>query len=252
MTIRETVRDGIGTLTLDHPPLNVLTQAVLAELRGALERMEANPDVRVVVLAAEGRHFSAGADVGEHLPPRFRELIPEFVDTIRAIAEFPAPVVAAVRGRCLGGGFEVAQAADVIVAGEGATFGQPEIVIGVLPPAACAVLPGLCAPGLAAELVLTGDPIGATEAREAGLVRRVVPDDRVEAEATDLARRMARHSRAALRLAKRALRSGAAAHRASALAAAQALYLDDLMRTDDAVEGLRAFLEKRKPSWSHR
>jgi len=251
MTIKTRVEDGIGTLTLAHPPLNILTQAMLAEMRAALERLAADRGVRVLVLAAAGKHFSAGADVGEHLPPKFRDLIPAFIATVRMIAEYPAPVVAAVGGRCLGGGFEVAQAADMIVAGEGASFGQPEIMIGVLPPAACALLPGLCAPGLAAELVLTGDPIDSRRALEAGLVHRVVPDDRIEAEAMALAQRMARHSGAALRLTKRALRHGTAGGSADALAAAEAIYVDELMRTEDALEGLEAFLEKRKPVWKH-
>ena len=252
MTIRTTVEEGIGTLTLCHPPLNILTQAMLAEMRDALKGWTDDGGVRLVLIAAEGEHFSAGADVGEHLPPRFRELIPSFLETVKLLAEFPMPVVAAVGGKCLGGGFEVAQAADMIVAGEGASFGQPEIMLGVLPPAACALLPGLCAPGIAAELVLTGDAISAHRAREAGLVCRVVPDDRVGGEARELAKRMARHSGPALRLAKRALRYGVAARRAEALAAAEALYMGELMQAEDAEEGLRAFLERRKAVWKHR
>jgi cyclohexa-1,5-dienecarbonyl-CoA hydratase len=252
MTIQTRFEDGVGTLTLCRPPLNILTRALLAELRDALQHMAREHDLRVLVLAAEGRHFSAGADVAEHLPPQFRELIPEFIATVQRVAEFPAPVVAAVRGKCLGGAFEVVQAADIVVAGESASFGQPEILLGVSPPAACALLPELCAPGLAAELVLTGEAIGARQALESGLVRRVVPDDAVESEARDLARRMARHSGAALRLTKRALRSGLAARRAAALAAAAAVYVDELMQSEDAVEGLQAFLEKRQPVWKHR
>ena len=93
------IEDGIATVTLAHPPLNILTRRMLRGLHEALGALAANPDVRVLLLAAEGRHFSAGADVGEHLPPEFRELIPEFLSTIRAVAEFPAPVIAAVRGR---------------------------------------------------------------------------------------------------------------------------------------------------------
>jgi cyclohexa-1,5-dienecarbonyl-CoA hydratase len=178
-------------------------------------------------------------------------MIPEFIATIARLAAFPAPVVAAVRGRCLGGGFELVQAADLVVAGEGAVFGQPEIVLGVLPPAACALLPELCGRVRAAELVLTGDTITAVQARDVGLVTRVVPDDRVDAEAGALAGRLARHSAAALRVTKRALRAGTAPRLAEALRAAERLYLDELMATRDAVEGLTAFLEKRTPTWTH-
>ena len=252
MTTRTELADGIGTLMLCRPPLNILTQEMLAELRGSLARLAGEPELRVLVIAADGKHFSAGADVGEHLPPKYRELIPDFLTTIQRIDEFPAPVVAAVRGRCLGGGFELVQAADTIVAAEGASFGQPEIALGVLPPAACALLPGRCGPRLAAELVLTGDPIPAAEALAAGLVGRVVPDERLETETAALARRMARHSGAALRLAKRALKRGAPGSHATALAAARSIYLDELMNTRDALEGLQAFVEKRSPEWSHR
>ena len=249
--IRTTIDDGIATLTLDHPPLNILTRQVLAELRDALATLAGDHGVRVLLLVAEGKHFSAGADVGEHLPPEFHELIPQFLATVRAVAEFPAPVVAAVRGKCLGGGFELAQAADILVAGQGASFGQPEIMIGVSPPVACAFLPGLCPPGLAAELVLTGDAIDARRAHEAGIVGHVVEDDKVEEAARALAARMARHSGAALRLTKRALRHGLAAHRAEALLVAGAIYTNELMETKDAIEGLTAFLDKRKPVWVH-
>lgn len=247
--IRTGIEDGVAVVTLSHPPLNILNRDLLAALRQALAGLAG--DARVVVLAADGKHFSAGADVGEHLPPQHERLIPEFLDTVRAIAEFPAPVIAAVNGKCLGGGFELAQAADLIVAGLGSSFGQPEIVLGVTPPAACALLPGLCGPALAAELILTGDPIGAGRALESGLAARVVPDERVDAEARALAARMARHSGAALRLAKRTLHAAVRRDRAAALADAGAIYLNELMHTRDAIEGLRAFAEKRRPAWTH-
>ncbi len=247
------VEGGIARLTLSHPPLNILTRAVLGELRAALGRLAAERSLRVVLLAAEGRHFSAGADVGEHLPPAWEAMIPEFLETVALLRAFPLPLVAAVRGRCLGGGFELVQGADLIVAGEGAVFGQPEILLGVFPPAACALLPDLAGPACAAEIVLTGDPITAADARAAGLVARVVPDERVEEEAALLAGRIARHSAAALRAAKRALRTPERerAERA-ALDAARRAYAEDLMRTADATEGLTAFLAKRAPVWSHR
>ena len=250
--IRTSLEEGIGTLTLDRPPLNILGRAMLAELRGGVAEMAARDDVRVLLLQAEGEHFSAGADVGEHLPPEFEEMIPEFLDTIRAIAAFPFPVIAAVQGRCLGGGFELVQAADVIVAGQGALFGQPEIVLGVSAPAACALLPTLVSPALAAEILLTGDPITADRAFQAGLVGLVVDDERVEEEAEALAQRMARHSGAALRLTKKALRRGSAAARETALCESGLIYTEELMQTADAVEGLRAFVEKRTPEWTGR
>ncbi len=244
--------EGVGRLTLDHPPLNILTRAVLAELRAGLARATDLPSLRVLLLSARGRHFSAGADVEEHLPPEHSQLIPEFVATIREVVEFPLPVIAAVQGRCLGGGFELAQGADLIVAAEDARFGQPEIQLGVLAPAACAVLPRLVGRGAAAELLLTGDPIDAAEAHRLGLVARVVAPDRVDEESTALAQRMARHTPVALRLTKRALRDAEVAPLRRGLELANDLYLEELMSTEDALEGLRAFVEKREPVWAGR
>lgn len=252
MLVKSVVEGGVATVTIDHPPLNVLTRALGEDLRAALEALAPRDDLRALVLAAAGKHFSAGADVGEHLPPVFRAMIPEFVRTVEAVASFPVPVIAAVRGRCLGGGFELAQAADLIVAGEGAAFGQPEIQLAVTAPIASVILPRLVGPGLAAEILYTGEPIPAARAREAGLVQHVVPDDRVDEEARTLAERIARWSASALRLAKRTMRAASGHDRAEAFRIAERIYVDELMETRDAVEGLTAFLEKRRAAWSHR
>jgi len=252
MPLNLTMEDGVATLALDHPPLNILTRAVLGEFRETFKNLANAPELRVVRLVATGRHFSAGADVGEHLPPEYAELIPEFAGTIEAIASFPLPVVAAVRGRCLGGGFELAQAADMVIAGEGASFGQPEILLGVTAPAACVLLPRRIGYGEAAALLFTGDPIPAARAKELGLVHAIVADDAVEAEALALAKRMARHSAVALRETKRALRVTATMPRAEALRWTARAYVDDLMGSHDALEGLKAFLEKRPAEWRHR
>jgi len=252
MPLGLTIEDGVATLALDHPPLNILTRAVLGEYRDTLKKLATASELRVVRMVAAGRHFSAGADVSEHLPPEHAELIPEFAETIEALAAFPLPVVAAVRGRCLGGGFELAQAADVVVAGEGASFGQPEILLGVTAPAACVLLPRRIGYGDAAALLFTGEPIPAARAKELGFVHAVVADDAVEAEAAALAKRIARHSAVALRETKRALREAAAMPRAEALRWTARAYVDDLMTSHDALEGLTAFLEKRPAAWRHR
>lgn len=250
MSVHASIEEGLGRIVLSHPPLNILTRDVLAGVRRELDRLAGEPSLRALLLGAEGKHFSAGADVGEHLPPDYRELIPEFMQTITDLISFPLPVVAAVQGRCLGGGFELAMGADIIVAAEGASFGQPEILLGVLPPAACAILPRLCSPGLAAEIVFGGDPLSASEAEREGLVRRVVPESELEDAAMDIARRMTRHSAATLRIGKRMLVGDLAAVR-DALDRAGSLYIDELMETDDAREGLHAFIEKRRPEWRH-
>jgi len=251
MNVHASIEDGLGRIVLNHPPLNILTRDVLAGVRRELDHLADDSSLRVLLLGAEGKHFSAGADVGEHLPPDYRELIPEFMQTVADLVSFPLPVIAAVQGRCLGGGFELAMGADIIVAAEGASFGQPEILLGVLPPAACVILPRLCSPGLAAEIVLGGDALSASEAEREGLVRRVVPESELEEAAVDIARQMTRHSAAALRIGKRMLAGDPEAVR-EALDRAGALYIDELMETDDALEGLQAFVEKRRPEWRHR
>lgn len=251
MTVATTTESGIGRIELDRPPLNILTQAMLRDVREQLRRLAEQPDLRVLLLTATGDHFSAGADVGEHLPPHHLSLIPEFLDTVAALDAFPVPVVAGVRGRCVGGGFELVQPVDLIVAGQGASFGQPEIALGVFPPAACVLLPGRLPPSLVSKIIYSGESISAVEAERWGLVARVVPDGDVEQEALAEARRIARHSAAALRAAKAALRGCGALARHTALRAAGQIYLHDLMETHDAVEGLRAFTDKRRPVWRH-
>lgn len=249
--LRTLIDPGVVTITLNEPPANLLTRAVLAALRAQLASLAADERSRALVLRAEGRHFSAGASVQEHLPGEFETMIPEFTATILALHHFPLPVIAAVRGRCLGGGFELAQAADVVIAAEDAVFGQPEIHLGVFPPAACALLPLRVRPALAAELIFTGEALTAQQALEAGIAAHVVPAAALDDAAYGMASEMARHSAAALRAAKRALRA-ASVDVEPALERAADIYTNELMRTADAVEGLRAFLEKRPPKWSHR
>jgi cyclohexa-1,5-dienecarbonyl-CoA hydratase len=246
------VEDGVGRLTLDHPPLNILTRGVLRDLRESIAALEREPDVRAILLSAEGKHFSAGADVEEHLPPEHEVLIPEFLDTVRAIRGADVPVIAAVQGRCLGAGFELVLAADVIVAADGTLMGQPEIQLGVLPPAACALLPGRCAWGTAIEIVLGGDPVTAEDAYRAGLVQRVVSTEALLDTGLGLARRLARHSGAVIRLGKKAMLEGSNGGPVWGLERAADIYLDELMDTEDALEGLQAFVEKRSPVWRHR
>lgn len=249
--LKHTLEDGVATVTLANPPLNIMTRALLGELRELLTTLAAAPAVRVLVIAAEGRHFSAGADVGEHLPPTHTALIPEFLRTLEAVATFPLPVVAAVRGRCLGAGFELVQACDIVVAGESSTFGQPEIQLAVTAPAACVLLPRRTTYGHAAEILFGGETIDSARAFAIGLVQRVVPETRVEEHALTLAHRCARHSAAALRATKRTLLTAADSPRGTALEQAGEIYVNELMIAADPVEGLEAFLARRAPVWRH-
>ncbi|MDH3222717.1 MAG: enoyl-CoA hydratase/isomerase family protein [Gemmatimonadota bacterium] len=250
MAVHVTLEEGIGRLVLDEPPLNILSQTLMADLRQELGQLEGKRELRVLILSAEGKHFSAGASVEEHLPGSVAAMIPEFMETVGVVQAFPLPTVAAVHGRCLGGAFELALGADLIVAGEGAVFGVPEIQLGVFPPAACVQLPIRAGPSLAAELIFTGGTKQARELADTGLIARVVPDGRVLEEAISVASSIARHSGASLRAAKQALTAGRDGWKAAS-ARVTSIYLEELMSTRDAVEGLTSFLEKRPPEWSH-
>jgi cyclohexa-1,5-dienecarbonyl-CoA hydratase len=249
--VRVITQDGVGKITLANPPLNILTRDMLGAIRAHCVALVEDTDLRAFVIDAEGKHFSAGADVGEHMPPTYRELIPEFLDTIHTIVSAPCPVIASVHGRCVGGGFEVALAADMVVAADDALFGQPEINLGVLAPAACVLLPRKCAPNVAAELLHTGTLIDAHEARRIGIVNHIVPTDDLQSRTDALVSEIATHSAAALRIGKQMMHPDAE-RLSEHLAMAASRYVDDLMSTKDAVEGLTAFLEKREPTWSHR
>lgn len=251
MAVDHLLVDGVARITLAEPPLNILRRLMLAEVRHLLEQLAKQPSARVLVVGSEGENFSAGASVEEHLPPDYKAMIPEFMETIQELLHFPLPTIAAVRGRCLGGGFELAMAADIVIAAESAVFGVPEIKLGVLPPAACAQLPALTSMGDAAVLVFSGTALDAQSAHRAGLVWRVVPDDKLHDEALALAGKIARHSAASLKMTKKALRAGTPWLDESMKRAAD-IYVKELMATEDAVEGLTAFMEKRKPEWSDR
>jgi len=250
MPVDVDINQGIAHAVLNAPPLNILTRELLAGLRDALEANKSDPSLRVLVVSGAGKHFSAGASVEEHLPGQFEEMIPQFIETILAVDRFPVPTIFAVQGRCLGGAFELVLAGDMIVAAEGSLFGVPEIQLGVLPPAACVQLPVLAPAGVAAELIYTGEPMDAAAAHRAGLVSRVVPPDSLQDEALALAASIAQRSGAALRAAKRAMRVGRG-DLADRMHAVSQLYMNDLMATADATEGLASFMEKRQPEWSH-
>ncbi|MDH5642609.1 MAG: enoyl-CoA hydratase-related protein [Gemmatimonadota bacterium] len=249
--LRVDAADGVGTIVINNPPLNILTRDLLGRFRENLADLSEDEELRVLVVKAEGKHFSAGADVEEHLPGEFETLIPEFIETIRQLYGFPVPVIAAVRGKCLGAGFELVLSADIIVAESGAEFGQPEIFLGVAAPAACVLLPLLTSPTHAARILLSGNPLSANDAREMGIVGSVAPEGQLDTVVDDEVAVISRHSAAALRATKRMMRNGQA-NVEMALGTAQAIYTDQLMKSADSLEGLNAFLEKRKPIWSHR
>ena len=240
--------ESVGVITLDRPPLNVLTIAMNRELERALERLADDWRLKAVVLRAEGRAFCAGVDVADHTPERVDEMIGGFARLFTRLRTFAIPTIAVVHGAALGGGTELALGCDITLAGDSARFGQPEITLGVFPPIAAALFPRRIGYQQAARLIFTGETISAWEAARLGLVAEVVPDADLTNHLDALLTRLTGLSAVALRLAKRALLLGAEGG-AAALDGIDQLYLTDLMATSDAREGIQSFIEKRQPVW---
>jgi cyclohexa-1,5-dienecarbonyl-CoA hydratase len=249
--IRFEKRDGAAWLVLNKPPFNVLDIAMMREINAALEGLGADPGAKILVFeAAEGsKAFSAGVDVSEHTSDMVQEMIEVFHRIFRLLQGLDVPTLAVVGGAALGGGCELALFCDLVIASEKASFGQPEIQVGVFPPVAAVALPGIIGPKKAIELLLTGDRLRAAEAERLGLVNKVVPPDELAAAADELVGKLTKLSAAVLRLTKRAVRVGSVGSFGDGLAAVEEVYLGPLMATEDAHEGLAAFMEKRAPVW---
>lgn len=246
--------DGrVARVILAAPKANILDRAMIAALATAFEELAPRRDLAAVVLSAEGPHFSFGASVEEHLPGQIGETLSALHALLRRLVELPAPTIAAVRGQCLGGAFELVLACDLILAEETARLGSPEIKLAVFPPAAAALLPVRIGASGASEMVLTGASWTGKTAADFGLAARTAPEGELESQlARWLESDFLPRSPAALRHAARATRR--LIHRSLVvdLPELERLYLDELMREPDATEGICAFLEKRPPRWSQK
>lgn len=240
-----------ATLTLDRPPLNVLDLEALAGLEQATAELARRHPQTVLVCGSE-RAFSAGVSIHDHTPEKIEPMLGRFHRALLTLYRLDAVTVAAVRGPCLGGGMELAAACDLVIAAEGSRFGQPEIDVGCYPPFAAALYPTLLGPAIAADLVLTGRLLDAAEAQRLGFVSRLVSPEDFDAEVERLLALLESKSAAALQLAKRALRTGRGTQLEPALAECERLYLETLSQTEDLLEGVGAFIEKRAPRWQHR
>ncbi len=250
-SIKLELADGLATITLDRDPLNVLNIAMMKEINHALDSLEGQT-VKVLLIKAAGKAFSAGVDVGEHLGDLVHEMIEVFHGIFRRMAALGVPVVCQVQGAALGGGCELPAFADIVVASQKAKFGQPEIQVGVFPPIAALVMPRHLGYKKAMELILTGDIIGAEEAKQIGLVNHVVPPEELEEFTNQLVGKLLGLSGLILKLTKKAALVGLGDDQAAGLEAIEKVYLDECMTTLDASEGLNAFLEKRQPNWQEK
>jgi cyclohexa-1,5-dienecarbonyl-CoA hydratase len=244
--------DGaVARVVLTRPPLNILDLPMIEDLSQALDALAGEPALRALVISAEGKAFCAGVSVQDHLPEKVEPMLTAFHGIFRRLFRFPCPTLAVVQGSALGGGCELACFADVVVAAETSTFGLPEIKLGVFPPVAAARFPQRIGAARTLQLILDGETLPAREALRIGLVDEVVPPEGLAAAAEKAVGRWRDRSAPALRLARRAVQAAAPGFE-TALDEAERLFLDELMPGADALEGLKAFLEKRPPRWSHR
>ena len=230
---------------------NILDLQLTTALTGVLRDAARAPQLKALIIEGDGAHFSFGASVQEHLPDQVAGMLDRFHRMLFALLDSHVAAFAAVRGRCLGGGLELAMLCDRVFASHDAILGQPEIVLGVFAPAASVALAHRVGHARAIDLCLTGRMVGASEALALGLVDELADEDPAEAALGWARTHLSARSAASLRLAVQAVRAHLVAALRTELPAIERLYLDELMQTSDAVEGLHAFLQKREPRWRH-
>ncbi len=245
--IKLEIENSVAWIKLANPPLNIVDMEMMNELINAVEKSE--NEAHIAVIGHEGKHFSAGAEIKEHYPDKAPEMIKTFTELIGKILNYDGVTVAAVKGYALGGGFEIPMACDIILASQNAKLGNPEITLAHYPPIAIAILPRMIGWKNAFEIILTGDAVSAERAMEIGIVNRVFNDESFEEEVKNYVNSLLEKSPAALKFTKKALKASIALYFNEIMEKINDIYLNGLIKTEDAVEGLNAFLEKRKPTW---
>ena len=243
------IQPPAARIRLQNPPLNIIDLAMMDELNAALAEIEARADVMVIIFSGTQKAFSAGVDVGAHTPDKVEQMLAKFHHVIRALVASKKVSIAAVHGHCLGGGAELAMVCDLVYTSELATWGFPEIKLACFPPVAVTALAALVGQKQAADLVLTGRSITGKEAAHIGLANEVLAEVDLEHAVQETVNHLAQLSPAALAISKKAIYAWDSVHFDKGLARAEKIYLEELMRTEDAREGIRAFLEKRQPKW---
>ena len=244
-----TVEGAVARVALQNPPLNVIDLAMMDELARALTALEARPEISIVIVSGSEKAFSVGVDVAAHTPDKIDEMLSKFHGAILKLVGLKKVTIAAVRGHCLGGGAELAMVCDLVYTGETATWGFPEIKLGCYPPVAATALAALIGQKNAADLILTGRSITGQQVAEMGLANRAAPDGELDAVVNETVAHLIKLSAAALAVTKKAIYAWDSMHFDKGLARAEKVYVEDLMKTEDAQEGIKAFLEKREPKW---
>jgi len=243
-------KDKAATITLNVPPSNWLTIVMMKEINQVLAEIKSDPSVQLLIFDHAGeKAFCDGVDVADHTADKVNEMIEVFHGMFRLMTEMDVTTVAVVNGRSLGGGCELMAFCDIVVASEKSRIGQPEIAVGVYPPVAAAWFPKIIGLQKTYELLLTGKIISAKEAQAIGLVTAVLPAENFKAEAEKYLADYLNKSRPVAMWTKRAIKAGLSLDFLQALKASEIIYLQGCMATDDAKEGIAAFMEKRKPVW---
>ena len=251
--IRVRIEDRFGRITFARPPLNVFNIEMMLEIASAVIQCNQRDLVAIVFDAdKECRSFSAGVAVEEHVQDTIFQMLDAFHSIFRQLEQIGKPAIALVDGAALGGGCELVAACDIVIASDRARFGQPEIKLGVFPPVSAVLLPLVIGEKRARELIFTGEIIDAVEAGRLGLCNYVVPGAQLEAKLLELLAKLKELSGTSLQFAKQSLDRGRGTSIDAALTAQENIYLHELMKTQDANEGVKAFMEKRKPVWRHR
>ena len=240
----------IARIGLNNDPLNIIDLRMTLELQQAVREIESRSDISVIVFEGGARAFSAGVDIGAHLPEQIHEMLTGFHAVIRAIVASRKVTIAVVRGVCLGGGAELAAVCDMVYTTPDATWGFPEIKLACFPPVAAVALGTLIGQKRATELILTGRQFSGQEAAEMGLANRSVAAEDLESVVERKLNELRVLSPTALAHAKKAIYAWDAIHFDKGLARAEKIYLDELISTADAQEGIIAFLDKRSPRWT--
>lgn len=250
--IKLDIQDGVASIKLDRPKHNVFNIEMLNELNLVLEGLTKDSEIKCVLFGGEGPSWCAGVDVGDHRPEMVDGMIASFNRVLELIGKLEVPTIASVHGACLGGGMEVAIACDIIIASRKATFGQPEIKLGFFPPYAAVRLPQIIGPAKAIEICTTGKIYSADDSRQMGFVSRVADDDKFESEVAAFLKEIKACSPLIIRLNKKAVRQNLGKEMSKAINDVSDLFLNTLMKTEDTLEGINSFYEKRRPVWKNR
>jgi cyclohexa-1,5-dienecarbonyl-CoA hydratase len=244
--------DQVARITLDRPKHNVLDIPMMMELNSELEKIAADKDLKCVVITGEGKSFCAGVEVGDHKPDNVDMMVATFNRIFELINMIDIPVIAAVNGACLGGGMELAIACDIVMASEKAIFGQPEIKLGFFPPYAALRLPELVGVAKAVEIVTTGRNYSAQESKDLGFVTQVAPVEAFAEAVENTVQQITMASPLIIRLNKRAVKRHIGTSFFQGVDLVSNYFLKTLMKTEDTLEGIASFEERRKPVWKNR